>query len=109
QVVQASVKSIRLQQEVEKMSKQIELTYGEELYLEMEKKVREKYETKGREEGQSQGQLDAHRQILRSLLEEKFQTLSAELLTRIEQADLPRLQAAVRQVMHIQKLEDLQL
>ncbi len=61
-------------------------------------------------EGDTRGALRTRREDLRMLLEERFGPLPQPLLERIEGADdLNRLQAALRQVVHIQALDDLQL
>jgi hypothetical protein len=64
----------------------------------------------GEARGRTLGALESHRQFLRILLEERFGPLPDRILQRIEQADdLQRLEAAGRQVLHIQQLDDLQL
>lgn len=58
----------------------------------------------------AKGALLTSRQILRTLLEDRFGPPSAELVQRIEGTDdLGRLQAAIRQVGRLEKLEDFQL
>jgi hypothetical protein len=58
----------------------------------------------------TEGSLRARRDDLRMLLEERFGPLPLALSQRIDQIDdLNRLQAALRQVLHIQRLDDLQL
>ncbi len=58
------------------------------------------------EEGQAKGVRDT----LRTQLEDKFGPLPEAFLQRLEAVnDLARLQQAARQVLHVQKLEDLQL
>jgi hypothetical protein len=54
--------------------------------------------------------LRTRREVLRELLEERFGTLPSALLQRIESCDdISRLQAAARQVLRLDKLDDLQL
>jgi hypothetical protein len=54
--------------------------------------------------------LIARREDLRVLLEDRFGSVPKELVQRIEATDdLARLQAAIRQVSRLEKLEDLQL
>ena len=67
-------------------------------------------EAKGLREGLREGQLREARALLRDLLEERFGLLAEALTQRVEAAtDLTRLRAAARQVMHLHKIEDLQL
>lgn len=65
---------------------------------------------RGRVEGRAEGEILASKAALRALLEERFGTLPEVLIDRIEAAtDLPRLQMAIRQVLRLEKLDDLQL
>lgn len=64
----------------------------------------------GKAEGEALGALQAHRTLLRNLLEDRFGPLPADLLQRIEaMTDLERLGAAIREVYRVQALTDLQL
>jgi hypothetical protein len=61
-------------------------------------------------QGESRGRLETSRETLKFQLEERFGTLPEELVQRIQgTTDLPRLQAALRQVVHISTLDELQL
>jgi hypothetical protein len=61
-------------------------------------------------EWQRQSAVKTAREILRTLLEDRFGPLPKKLLQRIEATDdLERLREAVRQVHRLQKLDDLQL
>jgi hypothetical protein len=63
-----------------------------------------------RAEGKLEGQIEHARQALRELLKEKFQSIPDSLLERIEATgDLPRLNAALRSVLHMASLDDLSL
>jgi Putative transposase, YhgA-like len=58
----------------------------------------------------AKGELKATRDLLRSLLEDRFGTVPEELLQRIEATDdLERLQTAARQVYRVQGLEEISL
>jgi len=76
------------------MSETLEQTWEEELM----------------ERGEARGQLAAHRENLRLLLEERFGPLPEELLQRIERTtDVERLRAALRQVLHVTALSELEI
>jgi hypothetical protein len=56
------------------------------------------------------GALRACRSDLRAVLEERFGSLPESLVQRIEEIeDSQRLQACIRQVLHIQSLDELQV
>jgi len=61
----------------------------------------------GEARGFALGKLKACRSILLSLLRQRFSMVSDEVCQRIADADLPALQAALEQVLTIQKPEDL--
>lgn len=64
--------------------------------------------TKGRDQGVDVGRLEGLRLSLVMLLEQKFGRVPAELDTRIQTTtDSARLQAAVRQLLTIQAIDDL--
>ena len=64
----------------------------------------------GRAEGRAEGQLEARRDDLVALLEKRFGSLPQELLQRIQAlTDETRLKTALRQVLDIHSLEELQL
>lgn len=93
---------VALQRRIEQMSQQVEKGWGEELieqFLEREKKVVADVATKTR--------TNTLRDTLRGLLEQRFHTLSPELLQRLESADLDHLQAAINQVITIQSPDEL--
>jgi hypothetical protein len=88
--------------EVAQMSEQIGATIAD---LAMAK-GREQGEAKGRQEGKQ----EACRENLRALLEDRFGTLSEEVLQRIAHcADLARLQAAIRQAWRVQRPDEIAL
>ena len=63
-----------------------------------------------RDQGRSEGELLAARKHLRMLLEEKFGNLPDPVVQQINTStDLGRLEAALRQVHRLGRLEDLQL
>jgi predicted transposase YdaD len=85
-------------EEVEKMSETIEQTWEQELLA------------RGAAQGKVEGQLIACKENLRVLLEERFGALPPEVAERIEgTADLDRLRSAVRQVVHLAALSELDL
>jgi hypothetical protein len=58
----------------------------------------------------AEGQLLGYRHNLRAVLEERFGTLPEVLVQRIEaSADLDRMQAALLQAVHMDRLDELQL
>ena len=92
--VQASQADAPHQQEVQSVAR----TIAEELIEE------------GRVEGRVEGELGASRTLLRILLEDRFGALPEALVSQIDGLnDLQRLQAAARQVQHLQRLDDLKL
>jgi hypothetical protein len=65
---------------------------------------------KGIEKGIEKGKLTIARETVRLLLEDRFGPLPESLVQRIDSInELPRLQAAFRQGLRLQKLDDLQL
>jgi hypothetical protein len=67
-------------------------------------------EARGEARGREQGQLETAREILRLQLEDRFGLLPADLVQRIERTDdLERLRAALRQVVHITALSELEI
>jgi hypothetical protein len=68
------------------------------------------YTAEGWEKGWKKGALRACREDVRLVLEERFGPLPEELVQRIEATeDLQRLEACIRQSVHIQSLDELQL
>jgi hypothetical protein len=53
--------------------------------------------------------LQAYREVLRTQLRQRFGELPAEVLTRIDQAELPALQEAAQRLGALTALADLQL
>jgi hypothetical protein len=91
-------RNLALRQEIEAMSRA-----GEQTWLEWA-------ESHYTAQGEARGALRAIRQSLRLLLEERFGRLPKALVRRIEATeDLTRLQAAIRQGVHINSLDELQL
>lgn len=71
---------------------------------------REEGREKGREEGQLEGQLRAARDILRSILEDRFGPLPVSLIEQIEASrDPEQLKAAALRSHHVDSLEQLRL
>jgi hypothetical protein len=63
-----------------------------------------------REEGMEQGQLLAVRDVLRTLLEDRFGSIPEPIAQRINgTTDLQRLRDATRQVIRLEKIEDLRI
>jgi hypothetical protein len=90
--------NVALRQEIEAMSRA-----GEQTWLEWA-------ESHYTAQGEARGALQTRRADLRLLLEERFGRLPKALVKRIEASeDLARLQAAIRQVLHIHSLDELQL
>jgi hypothetical protein len=63
----------------------------------------------GEARGRTEGALQVLREVVRRQLRQRFGELPAEVLARIEQAELPALQAAVDRVHSLAALADLQL
>jgi len=64
----------------------------------------------GEARGEARGELRARRDDLRALLEERFGSLPQGLAERIEATDdLERLRGALRQVLHVQSPDELDL
>jgi hypothetical protein len=86
-----------LQQEVVNMLENLEQTWEQELL------------STGEARGRAEGALQTLRDVVRTLLRQRFGELPPEVLTRIEQADLTALQAAVERIGTLPTLADLQL
>jgi hypothetical protein len=97
ETVRESQHNVLLQQEVQNMTQQIDMTWEQELLA------------RGEARGEVQGELRANRNTLLRLLEQRFQTIPDDLKQRIASADLVHLQAALDQVIGLQSLEDLQI
>jgi hypothetical protein len=85
-----------LQQEVVTMIENVEQTWEQELLM------------TGEARGRAEGALQMLREVLRRLLRQRFGELPAEVLTRMEQAERPALEAAVDRVHSMASLADLQ-
>jgi hypothetical protein len=59
--------------------------------------------------GAAAGELQAYRSLLQTLLQQRFGALQAELLQRLEHADLATLQNTVTRLHTLTALTDLQL
>jgi hypothetical protein len=93
--------NVQLQQEVETMGQQLEKTWMEELL--------EEGEARGETRGKELGQLQAHRDLLEHVLQQRFQVIPEELRERIRNASLESIRAAFDQSLNILSLDDLQL
>jgi hypothetical protein len=72
--------------------------------------VIDEWRNEGRVEGRQEGRLESHREDLLALLQERFGAVPEEWVQRIQAlTDVDRLKAAIRQVVHIHTLEELQL
>jgi hypothetical protein len=97
-VAQESQLAAAHRDEVMKVSETIARTWPEELVAQ------------GLAQGLTEGEKRSYREMLGILLEEKFGALPEEWARRIEQTDdLERLKNAVRQVLHIRELTELDL
>jgi hypothetical protein len=64
----------------------------------------------GKSEGKTEGALEVLRRTLRQLLEDRLGSVPPVVLNQIENStDIERLNAAVRQVLHVVKPQDLTL
>ena len=76
----------------------------------MGRTIAEWYVEEGKKKGFQEGQLRALRDMLRIQLEERFQTIPEALQQQIEATtDLEKLQSYLRQVIHINELQELRL
>jgi hypothetical protein len=99
---QSSQTDVVRQEEVRRMSETITRTWEQEMLA--------RGEARGEARGREQGQLETAREILRLQLEDRFGLLPADLVQRIERTDdLERLRAALRQVVHITALSELEI
>jgi hypothetical protein len=61
-------------------------------------------------EARLEAELQAYRNMVRAFLEERFGTVPSTLLARLEAStDVERLKACIRQVLHLQSPDELQL
>jgi hypothetical protein len=97
ETVRESQHNVLLQQEVQNMTQQIDMTWEQELLA------------RGLALGEAQGELRAYRNMLLRQLEKQFQNVPDDLKQRIASADLERLQAALDQVIGLRSLADLQI
>ncbi len=92
------VESAAVREEIRTMSQQVEQTWEQEVFA------------RGEAVGEAAGALRNAREVLRDVLAERFGELPQGLVQRIEAADdLARLRAAIRQALHVQSPEELQL
>jgi hypothetical protein len=97
-VATANQPDLRLQEEIKTMTRKWGPTIAELAMAE------------GMAKGKREGELRMARDMLRTLLVDHFGAVPETLQQRIDATDdLDRLRAAVRQVSHLQKLEDLTL
>jgi predicted transposase YdaD len=90
------------QEEIRRMGETIAQTWEQELLA--------RGQAYGEARGKAEGQLATAREILQLQLEEQFGPLPEELHQRIERTDdLERLRAALRQVVHITALSELEI
>ena len=76
----------------------------------MSQTVQQTWEQWMLEQGEAKGKILAKRETLRDLLEERFGPLPEAVAQRVEAiTDFDRLRALLRQVVHIQALDELQL
>ena len=69
-----------------------------------------KGQAQGHAEGKTIGQLETARSFLRDLVQNRFQVMPEDLDRRIAAcADVERLRAAARQVLHVQQPQDISL
>jgi hypothetical protein len=72
--------------------------------------IAEWYVEEGKKKGVQEGQLRALRKMLRIQLQDRFQSVPEALQQRIEATtDLEKLESCIRQVLHINDLQELQL
>ncbi len=91
---------VLLRQEIDDMTKQLEMSYEQELILESKKK--------GREEATTE-MVDQQREILRGLIKERFTTIPEAVLQRIVAADKAKLDTALKQILRVHSPEELPL
>ncbi|HJT76156.1 MAG TPA: Rpn family recombination-promoting nuclease/putative transposase [Gemmataceae bacterium] len=92
--VVSHVENATVQEEIQTMSQQVMQDWEQEAFA----------------RGEARGAFRNAREILRDVLSERFGELPEALVQRIEAVeDLARLRAAIRQAVHIQSLDELQL
>jgi hypothetical protein len=91
--IRHSQNEAELLREVEQMAETIGRTWEQELQA----------------RGQALGELRMARQMLRTVLRERFPTLPEELQQRIDRADVVALEAATKQAVHITSLDELRI
>jgi hypothetical protein len=98
QAAQSSQTNVLHQEEIRRMSETLGQTWEQEMLA------------RGEARGREQGQLEALREDLQILLEERFGPLPEELVARIRRTDdLSRLRACLRQVVHITGPSELEI
>jgi hypothetical protein len=96
-VVRASHANAEFLQEAQTMAEEMELTWEEELTM------------RGEARGRIAGAREMGREILLEQLRQRFPTVPESLVQRIEQADLPALRNAIKQILAIQSPDELRL
>jgi hypothetical protein len=98
-----------LQQEIVTMIENVEQTWEQELLSIGQARGEALGEARGEARGRAEGELRAYREVLRKQLHQRFGELPADVLTRIDQAESPALQAALERITTLPTLADLQL
>jgi hypothetical protein len=98
-----------LQQEVVTMIENVEQTWEQELLSIGEARGEARGRAEGEARGREEGALQAYREVLRTQLRERFGELPADVLSRIDQAELLALQAAAQRLGALTALANLQL
>ena len=89
---------LKHREEVEQLSTTVVETWEQELVA------------RGEARGRAEGEMNARREDLRLLLEERFGPLPDAVATQISEiVDAEQLRDALRQVIHLRALEDLKL
>jgi len=109
--VRSSVSNVDLLREVETMSNQLGQTWEQELLAtgrqQGEQLGEKRGEQRGEQRGETKGELKAYREILRTLLADRFAPLPEGVLQRINSAELPWLKAALDRIKSLKSLDEL--
>jgi len=125
EVIRASLADPEAQKEVASMSKSLDLTWEQEMVLIAEERAKVMAEERAKVMAEERAKVMAEAKLqalektlslrlcrdnLRDLLQERFGTVPEAVLQRIEACeDLNRLKACLRQVLHVNAPEELQL